>query len=147
MKRKSTPWRLFRRLALIGIAALLSLTLVLSWAFPFPTGAESAETEAGLSREAATSAAGKLKIIQEGSLASPSSPDVRLSEVEANSYLYYDVPPYLPPGLSKVRMHFSPNRTRGIAEVDFDKVKEALRRPPDLLMSFLLHAMPAGGIV
>lgn len=137
---KSSHQQWLRCLLFWGVPALLTLLLLLSWAIPFATQAGNFASEVGLSSEAAASAAEKLRGIQQGSLARQSSP-VRISEGEANSYLYYERAPRFPPGLSNVRLRFTPNRISGSAEVDFDKVRERLRRPSHPVMDYLFQGV------
>ena len=102
-----------------------------------PTSA--AEPEPSLSREAAGSTAIKLRQIQEGSDSGHSFGLVRISETEANSYLHYEMAPDFPAGVSKPRLKFQPGRPQGFAEVDFDKIKEASKTPPNPLVDYFLR--------
>ena len=73
---------------------------------------------------------------------------VRITEREANSYLRYELSPSYPPGVSQIRLTFQPNRILGSSLVDFDKLKEGRRVPPNPLADFLLrgeHTVAAQG--
>ncbi|MBI4464823.1 MAG: hypothetical protein HY647_08990, partial [Acidobacteria bacterium] len=88
----------------------------------------------------------KLGQVREGSLSSTSSRAVRLSEAEANSYFQYHMAYLFPAGLSNVRVKFEPNRPQGWAEVDFDRLKETLRRPPNPFVDYLLQGVHTLGV-
>ena len=105
-----------------------------------------AESEPALSKEAAGSMASKLRQIQQGSGSGHSFGLVRISEAEANSYLHYEMAPDLPPGVSKPRLKFQPGRPQGSAEVNFDKIKEASKTPPNPLVDYFLRGVHTLGV-
>ena len=84
------------------------------------------ELQQGLSREAAQSAARKLGQVREAAVQGRSFGSLRISEAEANSYLQYQMLPNFPPGVSRARLKFHPERLQGSAQVDFEKLREAL---------------------
>jgi hypothetical protein len=104
------------------------------------------ESVSGLSRGAAESAAAKMRQIQEASPAGRSFGLIRIGEVEANSYLQYELSADFPPGLSKVRLQFQPGRPQGSAEVDFDKLKAASRNPPNPLVDYFVQGVHTIGV-
>ena len=109
-----------------------------------------AEPEGNLSPEAAESAAAKFYRIEEASRSGRSFGAVQITEPEANSYLRYELSPTFPSGVSQVRLTFQPNRILGSSVVDFDKLKEGRRVPPNPLADFLLrgeHTVAAQGTV
>lgn len=101
---------------------------------------------AGLSRNAAESAATKMRQIQEASLAGRSFGVVRIGEVEANSYLQYELAADFPPGVSKARLQLQPERPQASAEVDFDKLKAASRNPPNPLVDYFVQGVHTIGV-
>jgi len=125
---------------LASLAALLLFSLTASGANPAQT------PPAGISREAAESAAGKFRQIQESSDSGRSFGAVRISETEINSYIEYELAPAFPPGLSKVRLHILPGRTDGKAEVDFDRLRESSRKDPNPLLAFFLQGVHTLGV-
>ncbi|MBI4465107.1 MAG: hypothetical protein HY647_10420 [Acidobacteria bacterium] len=124
-----------------GITMLLALLLFghsLVW------GAQEApEWDAGLSKEAAQTAALKLRRIQESSPTNHSFGWIKLSEQEVNSYFRYELASALPPGVSKIRLQFHPHRPIGFALVDFDKIKEISSTP---LLGYFLQGVHAVGV-
>jgi len=122
-------------LAMLSLAGLLAVS-----------STSAVEPEPSLSREAAGSAAIKFHQIQEGSLPGHSLGLVRISETEANSYLRYEMASDLPPGVSKARVRFQPGRPQGFAEVNFDKIKEASKTPPNYLVDYILRGVHTVGV-
>jgi hypothetical protein len=92
-----------------------------------------------LSPEAAQSAAAKFRIIREAHESGSGFDVVRITELEANSYLHYEYSGNLPTGVSQARLAFQPGRIAGSSWVDFDKLKEGLRTPPHPIADFLLR--------
>jgi hypothetical protein len=92
-----------------------------------------------LSRQAAQSAAAKFRIVREAHDSGAAFSPVRITELEANSYLHYEYSPDLPAGSSQARLAFQPGRVSGSSLVDFDKLKEGLRTPPHPIADFLLR--------
>ena len=121
-------------------AGRMMLAFCLLWSAEFPLSLRAASAPEALSEAAARSGADKLRSIQEGSLAR-SSGAVRFSEEEANSYLEYELASEYPPGLNWVRVQFTPGRLQGTAEVDFDKAKQASRRPSNGMMDYLFFGV------
>lgn len=114
------------------VAALPPAPIAVAGNGSIPSGAAQAE----LSQQAARSAAAKINAIQEGSLAR-GGPPIRISQQEANSYLQYEMAPEYPPGLSQVRLQFTPGHVQGTANVDFDKAKQSAHGPSSSLMDYL----------
>lgn len=107
------------------------------------------ELAEGLSREAAQSAAAKFARIQEARDSGVPFDSVRITELEANSYLHFEFSSDLPAGVSQARLAFQPGRVLGSSLVDFDKLKEGLRTPPHPIADFLLrgeHKISVEGI-
>jgi len=121
-------------------AGRMMLAFCLLWSAEFPLSLRAVSAPEALSEAAARSGADKLRSIQEGSLAR-SSGAVRFSEEEANSYLEYELASEYPPGLNWVRVQFTPGRLQGTAEVDFDKAKQASRRPSNGMMDYLFFGV------
>jgi len=107
---------------------------------------EAPEWDAGLSKEAAQSAAGKFRQIQESAETDRPFGRIQLSEQEVNSYFHYEMASLFPPGVSKIRMEFQPNRPIGFVLVDFDKVRESLKTPPNPLVSYFLQGVHTVGV-
>ena len=142
----------FGRTVAIGtaplVAALFLFAAGLTGTSSPAAQAGKAEQDGNLSPEAADSAAAKIDRIQEASRSGRSYGAVRITEREANSYLRYELSPSYPPGVSQIRMTFQPNRILGSSLVDFDKLKEGRRVPPNALADFLLrgeHTVAAQG--
>ena len=127
----------FLILALLGLGSLVQTSR-----------AQGSELQQRLSWEAAQSAARKLARVREAAGQEHSFGSVRISEAEANSYLQYEMLPYFPPGVSRVRLKFHPARPQGSAQVDFGKLKEAFGDQENPLIDFLLqgvHTLGADG--
>jgi len=128
---------------------LLCLTLLVlpQLSARFQSGVDPA---ADLSRAAAQSAALKMLRIEERYYAGKSFGTIRITEIEANSYLAYQLSPEFPKGFSKARLQFQPARVRGTAEVDFDQMKASSKNPPNLLVDMLVrgvHTLSAEGLL
>lgn len=133
--------RLMCRVIGCSLAAWLVLMPLAGAGGLFLTRAEDPLREPGLSREASESAAIKLGQVEQGGLPGYSFGSLRLSEAEANSFLHYEIARYYPPGVSKIRLQFRPNRPRGATRVDFDKIKGAMREPPNPLVDYFLQGV------
>ena len=132
------------------LVALVLLAAGLRGTSSLVAQAGNAEPDAQLSPEAAASAAAKFYRIEEAFQSGRSFGAVQITEPEANSYLHYGLSPSFPSGLSQVRLTFQPNRILGSSLVDFDKLKEGRRVPPNPLADFLLrgeHTVAAQGTV
>jgi hypothetical protein len=111
------------------------------------TGAISEQVPAaGISKEAAASAANKIRQIQESADSGRSFGSIRISQTELNSYIDYELPPLLPPGISKIRLQLQPGRTQGTAEVDFDRLKGSVRTQPNPWIAFFLRGVHTLGV-
>ena len=98
---------------LILILALIGLGNFVQIGFAQTGRTQGSELQQRLSWEAAQSAARKLDQVREAAGQGRSFGSVRISEVEANSYLQYEMLPYFPPGVSRVRLKFHPARPQG----------------------------------
>lgn len=131
--------------------ALAILTLLLGAGFrgagqPLAAAEELGGPAVALSREAATTAASKFRLIGEGFQSGQSFEAVRVTELEANSYLEYELASSLPAGVSKLRLGFEPNRPIGSAVINFDILKGGLRTPPNPIADFLLRGLHTVGV-
>jgi hypothetical protein len=99
-----------------------------------------------LSRDAAASAAGKFQKILDSSDRGESFGTLRLSEAEINSYIRYDLAHEIPSGLSNVVLRLQPGRTRGTAEVDFDRLRASMKTPPNPLIALFLQGVHELGV-
>ena len=132
------------------LVALVLLAAGLRGTSSLVAQAGNAEPDAQLSPEAAASAAAKFYRIEEAFRSGLSFGALQITEPEANSYLRYELAPSFPSGVSQVRLTFQPNRILGSSVVDFDKLKEGRRVPPNPLADFLLrgeHTVAAQGTV
>ena len=127
-----------------GITMLLALLLFGQSLLGVAQG--NPEWDAGLSEEAAQSAAGKFRQIQESAKTDRPFGRIQLSEQEVNSYFHYEIASFFPPGVSKIRLEFQPNRPIGFVLVDFDKVRESLKTPPNPLVSYFLQGVHTVGV-
>ena len=127
-----------------GLTTLLTMLL---FGHSLLSAAQAApDWDAGLSKEAAQTAAGKLRQIQESAKSDRPFGRIQLSEQEVNSYFHYEIASLFPPGVSKIRLQFQPNRPIGFVLVDFDKVKESLKTPPNPLVSYFLQGVHTVGV-
>jgi len=136
-------WRLGSALAIV----MLLLDAGIRSASLFPVvAANSAESEASLSREAATAASSKFRLIEQAYDSGESFGALRLTEQEVNSYFEYELAPSIPAGVSNLRLQFEPGRPAGSAVIDFDTLKEGLRTPPHPIADFLLRGVHTLGV-
>ena len=131
-------------LFICAIAALPVLALPPSTAGP-ARGQSSGPNNSGVSREASQAAATKLQQVVD---ASPGHGfgSVRISELEANSYLYYDLSSEFPPGVSKPHWKFSTRQLLGTIEVDFDRLKQGMKTQPNPLIAYFLAGIHTVGV-
>ncbi len=122
-------------LALLGLGSLVQTSR-----------AQGSELQQRLSWEAAQSAARKLARVREAAGQGRSFGSVRISEAEANSYLQYEMLPYFPPGVSRVRLKFHPARPQGSLQVDFGKLKAAFGGPENPLVDYFLQGVHTLGV-
>ena len=120
--------------------------LVVFLSFPWLIAASSAEPPLEVSREAAETAAGKFRQVLEGSLSGRSFGEIRITEIEINSYLHYELAPAFPSGLSSLRLKFQPNRPQGWLQVNFDQLKGNFETPPNPLMDYFLQGEHTMGV-
>jgi len=125
--------------ALLFLAAWLLLAGGLRGIPPLAAQNGNAGQSEELSRQAAHSAAAKFRIIREAHDSGGTFSPVRITELEANSYLHFELSSALPAGVSQARLTFQPGRVHGSVLVDFDKLKEGLRTPPHPIADFLLR--------
>ncbi len=107
--------------------------------------AQSRERPEALSQQAAQSAAAKLSQV-ETATSGHGFDAVRITEAEANSYLYYDLQPSVPDGVSNLHLQFQPGRPHGSAVVDFDKIKQSMKTPPNALIAYFLTGIHRIGV-
>ena len=108
--------------------------------------AQAPEAAPALSREAAASAAGKFQRILDSSDRGESFGTLRLNEAEINSYIRYDMSSEIPSGVSNVALKLQPGRTHGTAEVDFDRLRQSMRTPPNPLIALFLTGIHELGV-
>ena len=96
--------------------------------------------------EAAESAARKFDQIAEAHDSGESFGTVRLSELEANSYVTYELADSIPAGVSDIVLQFTPGRISGSSVMDFDKLKEGLQTQPHPVAMFLLRGVHTVGV-
>jgi hypothetical protein len=81
---------------------------------------------AGISLDAAKSLEAKIRLL---STPAPGRPGplqpIVVTESETNSYLKYNGPEFLPPGVHDPEIHISPERIDGAANVDFKQLNQA----------------------
>jgi hypothetical protein len=125
---------------LIPITALfLVIMLALSGGVAAPAVSKTNAASADVSQEAARSASEKFDRIGEAHDSGQSFGTIQLTEMEANSYLAYELTEDIPAGISDVLLRFLPSRIGGSAVVDFDKLKEGMRTQPNPFVDFLLR--------
>ena len=131
---------------LILILALIGLGRFVQTGFAQTGRTQGSELQQRLSWEAAQSAARKLAKVREAAGQERSFGSVRISEAEANSYLQYEMLPYFPPGVSRVRLKFHPARPQGSLQVDFGKLKEAFGGSGNPLVDYFLQGVHTLGV-
>jgi hypothetical protein len=128
------------------LRSTLSPTTLLPAAL-FPSAwAQAPESASALSKEAAASAAGKFQRILDSSDRGESFGTLRLNEAEINSFIRYDLAQEIPSGVSKVALKLQPGRTHGTAEVDFDRLRQSMRTPPNPLIALFLTGIHELGV-
>lgn len=120
---------------LIGIHTLVLAILL---CFALPAFAEEPQWDKGISQAAAQSAASKFQSIRNNTATSPQFQTLHVSENEVNSYFHFQLASAYPPGVSKIRLHFSTGRPMGFARVDFDQLMDTMKDPPNLIIRYLL---------
>jgi hypothetical protein len=81
---------------------------------------------AGISPEAARSLQAKIRLLSAPPPRGPASfQPIVVTEVETNSYLKYDGREFLPPGVNDPKIHITPERIYGTADVDFGELNLA----------------------
>jgi len=126
--------------------SLLAITLAIAAGrAPVAAWAAAAPPEA-VTPEAAESAARKFEQIAEAHDSGESFGTVRLSELEANSYLAYELADSIPAGVSDIALQFTPGRISGSSVMDFDKLKEGMRVPFHPVADFLLRGVHTVGV-
>ncbi len=125
---------------LIFTLALLGLGSLVQTGFA-QTGPQGNELQQRLSLELAQAAARKLAKVRGAAGQGDSFGSVRISEVEANSYLQYEMLPYFPPGVSRIRLKFRPARPQGSLRVDFGKLKAAFGGSGNPLVDYFLQGV------
>lgn len=116
--------RTLMRAALLSIVAGGVLVLLLGAAkraFPFQV-----RQAAGLSPAAASVFQSKLmELSSTGAARNGTLRPVVITDDEVNSYIKYDRPPFLPPGVRDLNIHFKPDGIHGAANVNFDELKSS----------------------
>ncbi len=88
-----------------------------------PAGSGSEELSKNNSAPAASSAASKIRKIEDNLRSGKSFGTLRFTEDEINSYIQYEMGPELPSGISNVHVTLDAGRPHGTAEVNFDELK------------------------
>ena len=143
-------WSLSGRLGLALMVLSLGTSLLRTTLLPsslVPAArAQAPEAAPALSKEAADSAAGKFQRILDSSDRGESFGTLRLNEAEINSFIRYDLAQEIPSGVSKVALKLQPGRTHGTAEVDFDRLRQSMRTPPNPLIALFLTGIHELGV-
>lgn len=139
--RRSRDGSLALALIVLSLGALLWHSAVLPAA-----GAQGPEPAPLLSPEAAASAAAKFQRILDSSERGDSFGTLRLSEAEINSFIHYDLAQEIPAGVSNIALRLQPGRTRGAAQVDFDRLRAGMRTPPNPLIALFLQGVHELGV-
>ena len=129
------------------ITLSICLAIVLAAATVCAPLAAAAETP---TPQAAAEASRKIDRIREAHESGASFGELRLTELEANSYVAYELAPDIPAGVSQITLQFTPGRMSGSTVVDFDRLKRGLSTPPNPVADFLLrgvHTIGAEGSV
>ena len=114
---------LARRLTGLILIAL-ALTLIVPAASRFPLFSRAAEAGPELSRTAAESCARKVKKLQDFSASAGNQGHqiTRISEVELNSFMAYQLSSKYHPSLKSLTVRFKPAQLQCVAELDFDQL-------------------------
>lgn len=113
----------FRKILCISVATL-ALAFAASTAPHTGSPAAEAEKQPGTSKDAAASCARKVEQLEDFSRrpGNRGSRTTRVSELEVNSYLAYELSPEYHPCLKSLVFRLEPARLQAIAIVDFDKL-------------------------
>lgn len=86
--------------------------------------ADQSHSTAGLSQAAANGFQTKMmELSSAGRTGAGSEKPVVITDTEVNSFIKYDRPQFLPPGVSDIDIHFEPEGVFGAANVNFDQLK------------------------
>jgi hypothetical protein len=119
------------------LAAVILLAAVVLLAASWPAAGEpagaGADTGPGLSERAAAAFQSKLMELSSPLPSShkPLKPIV-VTDTEINSYLKYDRPEFLPPGVSNLVIHLKPEGIHGESNVNFDQLQSGQPSANDL---------------
>ncbi|HET7100618.1 MAG TPA: hypothetical protein VFJ52_05655 [Terriglobia bacterium] len=110
------------------LAVLLALAsggvLLGAWGALTEISASQLHSRPGLSRVAANEFQSKLMLLSAtGPVKGGSRSPVVFTDDEVNSFIKYDRPPFLPPSVRDLEIHFKPDGIHGAANVNFDELK------------------------
>lgn len=116
IRRVLLPWVL---LSLLACGVLLGL-----WATSMEASASRMSSGSGISPAAASMFQSKLMDLStKGAAKSSSWRPIVFTDNEVNSFIKYDRPPFLPPSVRDLEIHFKPDGIHGAANVNFDELK------------------------
>jgi len=133
-----------RRISRIGAAVFersifTAIIFAVSGMLLAPAGSVSGKPPAPSGYDAGQELSGKAAEAFQRKLLQLSSPDpsykslkpIVVTDTEVNSYLKYDRPPFLPPGVKDLEIHFKPEGIYGESNVNFDTLKPAQQSAND----------------
>ena len=144
--RRTIPLRFGIALIVVSLGISLLGAMLAHTELSPSARAQSPEAAPAVSREAAASAASKFQRILDSSDRGESFGTLRLNEVEINSYIHYEMAQEIPAGVSNVALKLQPGRTHGTAEVDFDRLRDGMRTPPNPLIALFLRGVHELGV-
>jgi len=121
----------------IGTLALLLADVA---AFPLRVSLLQAEAGSGISKGAADECARKVKKLEEfaARTGNRGTQTTRISDVELNSYLAYQLSPKYHPSLKSLTVQLEPTRLQGVAIVDFDQLGMSSKKSVTRIIASLL---------
>lgn len=114
-----------RGLLSLGLLALVAVGLFLGLRAT-STEASSANTRPGPGLSPAAASMFQSKLMELSAKSSAKNRTLRpivFTDVEVNSFIKYDRPPFLPPSVRDLEIHFKPDGIHGAANVNFDQLK------------------------
>jgi hypothetical protein len=129
---------LARRLSSLTVVAL-SLPLIVPVASRFPLFSLTTEAGPELSRVAADSCARKVKKLQDFSASTGNlgHQTTRISEVELNSFMAYQLSSKYHPSLKSLTVRFRPAQLQCVAELDFDQLGMSSKKSMTTMLASL----------
>jgi hypothetical protein len=114
------------------------------WATSTDASVSRPRSGSGLSPAAANMFQSKLmELSAKGPAKSSSLHPIVFTDVEVNSFIKYDRPPFLPPSVRDLEIHFKPDGIHGSANVNFDELKPS-QQSENPLTSRLLASLFKG---